>query len=55
MKGLDKGDQGPTSGCCAIEEEEEEEEEGLKISSISLRQLPYHVLGTQKQWSLKSK
>jgi hypothetical protein len=27
MKGLDKGGQGPTSGCCAIEEEEEEEEE----------------------------
>jgi hypothetical protein len=26
MKGLDKGGQGPTSGCCAIEEEEEEEE-----------------------------
>jgi hypothetical protein len=25
MKGLDKGGQGPTSGCCAIEEEEEEE------------------------------
>jgi hypothetical protein len=24
---LDKGGQGPTSGCCAIEEEEEEEEE----------------------------
>jgi hypothetical protein len=23
MKGLDKGGQGPTSGCCAIEEEEE--------------------------------
>jgi hypothetical protein len=27
MEGLDKGGQGPTSGCCAIEEEEEEEEE----------------------------
>jgi hypothetical protein len=27
MKGLDKGGQGPTSGCRAIEEEEEEEEE----------------------------
>jgi hypothetical protein len=25
MEGLDKGGQGPTSGCCAIEEEEEEE------------------------------
>jgi hypothetical protein len=25
MKGLDKGGQGPTSGCCAIEEEEEDE------------------------------
>jgi hypothetical protein len=25
MKGLDKGGQGPTSGCCAIEEEEEGE------------------------------
>jgi hypothetical protein len=24
MKGLDKGGQGPTSGCCAIEEKEEE-------------------------------
>jgi hypothetical protein len=24
MKGLDKGGQGPTSGCCAIEEEEED-------------------------------
>jgi hypothetical protein len=23
MKGLDKGGQGPTSGCCAIEEEAE--------------------------------
>jgi L,D-peptidoglycan transpeptidase YkuD (ErfK/YbiS/YcfS/YnhG family) len=23
MEGLDKGGQGPTSGCCAIEEEEE--------------------------------
>jgi hypothetical protein len=28
MEGLDKGDQGPISGCCAIEEEEEEEEGG---------------------------
>jgi hypothetical protein len=27
MEGLDKGGQGPTSGCWAIEEEEEEEEE----------------------------
>jgi hypothetical protein len=27
MKGLDKGGQGPTSDCCAIEEEEEEEED----------------------------
>jgi hypothetical protein len=27
MEGLDKGGQGPTSGCCAIEEKEEEEEE----------------------------
>jgi succinate dehydrogenase flavin-adding protein (antitoxin of CptAB toxin-antitoxin module) len=27
MKGLDKGGQGPTSGCCVIQEEEEEEEE----------------------------
>jgi hypothetical protein len=27
MEGLDKGGQGPTSGCCAIEEEEEEEED----------------------------
>jgi hypothetical protein len=26
MKGLDKGGQGPTSGCCAVEEEEEEEQ-----------------------------
>jgi hypothetical protein len=26
-KGLDKGGQGPISGCCAIEEEEEDEEE----------------------------
>jgi hypothetical protein len=26
MEGLDKGGQGPMSGCCAIEEEEEEEE-----------------------------
>jgi hypothetical protein len=26
MEGLDKGGQGPISGCCAIEEEEEEEE-----------------------------
>jgi hypothetical protein len=25
MEGLDKGGQGPTSGCCAIEEEEEED------------------------------
>jgi hypothetical protein len=25
MKGLDKGGQGPISGCCAIEEEEEKE------------------------------
>jgi hypothetical protein len=25
MEGLDKGDQGPISGCCAIEEEEEED------------------------------
>jgi hypothetical protein len=24
MKGLDKGGQGQTSGCCAIEEEEED-------------------------------
>jgi hypothetical protein len=24
MEGLDKGGQGPISGCCAIEEEEEE-------------------------------
>jgi hypothetical protein len=30
MKGLDKGGQGPTSGCCAIEEEEDE----FKVSSI---------------------
>jgi hypothetical protein len=27
MKGPDKGGQGPTLGCCAIEEEEEDEEE----------------------------
>jgi hypothetical protein len=27
MEELDKGGQGPTSGCCAIEEEEEEEED----------------------------
>jgi hypothetical protein len=27
MKGLHKGGQGPTSGCCAIQEVEEEEEE----------------------------
>jgi hypothetical protein len=26
MEGPDRGGQGPTSGCCAIEEEEEEEE-----------------------------
>jgi hypothetical protein len=26
-KGLDKGGQGPISGCCSLEEEEEEEEE----------------------------
>jgi hypothetical protein len=26
MEGLDKGGQGPISGCCAIEEEEEEED-----------------------------
>jgi hypothetical protein len=26
MKGLDKGGQSPTSGCCAIEEEAEEED-----------------------------
>jgi hypothetical protein len=25
MEGLDKGGQGPISGCCAIEEEEEED------------------------------
>jgi hypothetical protein len=25
MEGLEKGGQGPISGCCAIEEEEEEE------------------------------
>jgi hypothetical protein len=34
MEGLDKGGQGPTSGCCAIEEEEEEEaedEEGCRF------------------------
>jgi hypothetical protein len=24
MEGLDKGGQGPTSGCCAIEEEDED-------------------------------
>jgi hypothetical protein len=27
MKGFNKGGQGPTLGCCAIEEEEEEKEE----------------------------
>jgi hypothetical protein len=27
MKGLDKGGQGPISGCCTIEGEEEEEED----------------------------
>jgi hypothetical protein len=26
-EGIDKGGQGPISGCCVIEEEEEEEEE----------------------------
>jgi hypothetical protein len=31
MEGLDKGGQGPTSGCCAIEEEEEEEEEDTAV------------------------
>jgi hypothetical protein len=31
MEGLDKGGQGPTSGCCAIEEEEEEEEEEVLV------------------------
>jgi hypothetical protein len=36
MKGLDKGGQGPTSGCCAIEEEEEEEEEEV-ICFLSVR------------------
>jgi hypothetical protein len=29
MEGLDKGGQGPISGCCAIEEEEEEEDDCL--------------------------
>jgi hypothetical protein len=32
MEGLDKGGQGPISGCSAIEEEEEEEEEGYRFS-----------------------
>jgi hypothetical protein len=30
MEGLDKGGQGPISGCCVIEEEEEEEEEEVQ-------------------------
>jgi hypothetical protein len=35
MEGLDKGDQGPISGCCAIEEEEKE--------VIWLRKLNYFI------------
>jgi hypothetical protein len=38
MKGLDKGGQGPTLGCCAIVEEEEEEEWiGAEKSSTTSR------------------
>jgi hypothetical protein len=36
MVGLDKGGQGPISGCCAIEEEEEEEEEAVIIVILNL-------------------
>jgi hypothetical protein len=31
MKGLDKGGQGPTSGCCAIEEEEEKKKKKKSV------------------------
>jgi hypothetical protein len=43
MEGLDKGGQGPTSGCCAIEEEEEEEEE--EEDKESLFQIPLRRKG----------
>jgi hypothetical protein len=41
MEGIDKGGQGPISGCCAIEEEEEEEEEELvKPITVAARSKP---------------
>jgi hypothetical protein len=33
IEGLDKGGQGPISGCCAIEEEEEEEKSSQSAMS----------------------
>jgi hypothetical protein len=55
MKGLDKGGQGPTSGCCAIEEveeveeeeEEEEEEDTSTPANIIMARCEYLHLTTQ--------
>jgi hypothetical protein len=52
MEGLDKGGQGPISGCCAIEEEEEEEEDDdndnddddEKWSEVTGKSLSYFTL-----------